>query len=359
MRKKVKLSSILIYLAAFVVLISVVSFGYQAPQGRATADTASSSDLSQYIVKPTPDNIVAANVAADVAQVANLSVVGEVKQNADSVNILGNLASNTTTDTTQPPILALSDVSREVTYYTTVNGDTIDSVAAKFHITTDTLRWANNYTNSVNKLSAGKTLKILPRNGILYVVRNGDTLDSIASRYQANAQEIVTYNDLEISGVTAGLQIIVPNGNLPANERPGYIDYTLVGYVGFVSSNTWYIKTGTPGYAGNTYAYGNCTRYAYDRRIQLGLPVSAHWGNAATWASKAAADGLVVNNTPTVGAILQNGGGLGHVAIVEKINDDGSIEVSEMNASVSGGGFNVVSGRKIPADSVGRYAYIH
>ena len=60
-----------------------------------------------------------------------------------------------------------------------------------------------------------------------------------------------------------------------------------------------------------------------------------------------------------MGAIVQNGGGAGHVAIVESISDNGDVSVSEMNAYVSGGGFNVVSGRKISAALAGQYLYIH
>jgi surface antigen len=71
---------------------------------------------------------------------------------------------------------------------------------------------------------------------------------------------------------------------------------------------------------------------------------------------------MTVNSTPGVGAIMQNGGGwggFGHVAIVEKVLPNGDIEVSEMNASVAGGGWNVVSGRTIPASNTKFYAYIH
>jgi surface antigen len=112
-------------------------------------------------------------------------------------------------------------------------------------------------------------------------------------------------------------------------------------------------------YAGNTYARGYCTAYAYDRRVELGLPIGARWGNAASWARAAQAAGYRVDRTPAVGAIIQNGGGLGHVAIVERIRDNGDLELSEMNAAVSGGGWNVVSGRVVSAAYVGQYLYIH
>ncbi len=42
----------------------------------------------------------------------------------------------------------------------------------------------------------------------------------------------------------------------------------------------------------------NCTWYVYERRLQLGRPISSFWGNANTWATSARAAGFVVNNTP-------------------------------------------------------------
>jgi surface antigen len=61
---------------------------------------------------------------------------------------------------------------------------------------------------------------------------------------------------------------------------------------------------------------------------------------------------------PEVGAIFQNGGGYGHVGIVEAINSDGSLVVSEMN-NYAGGGYNWINNRIIPANQVGSFNYIH
>jgi len=93
--------------------------------------------------------------------------------------------------------------------------------------------------------------------------------------------------------------------------------------------------------------------------MELGLPVGSHWGNASSWDDYARQDGLVVNRTPSVGAIIQNDGYLGHVAIVESILANGDLSISEMNAYVSGGGYNIVSGRTVIAGNVGQYTYIH
>ena len=80
------------------------------------------------------------------------------------------------------------------------------------------------------------------------------------------------------------------------------------------------------------YTAGQCTWYVFDRRAQAGSPISTYWSDAKYWAGNAANDGYQVNNTPSVGSIMQSTPGpYGHVAYVERVNGDGSILISEMN----------------------------
>ena len=94
------------------------------------------------------------------------------------------------------------------------------------------------------------------------------------------------------------------------------------------------------GNVGNAYPARQCTWWAYIRRQQLGLPVGSYLGNGAQWASKARALGYLVNNTPHVGEAMVFAPGqrvtkwyanaaYGHVAIVERVNSDGSVLISE------------------------------
>jgi surface antigen len=53
---------------------------------------------------------------------------------------------------------------------------------------------------------------------------------------------------------------------------------------------------------------------------------------------------------------MQNGGGAGHVAIVESVNADGSITISEMNYA---GNFNRVTSRTVSAGSAAGFNFIH
>ena len=91
------------------------------------------------------------------------------------------------------------------------------------------------------------------------------------------------------------------------------------------------------GDTGNAYAYGQCTWWAYVRRTQLGLPVGSHLGDGGMWADSAKALGYWVDDTPRQGDVIvfspaQVNNAWGHVAIVEKVNGDGSIEISANRA---------------------------
>lgn len=57
-------------------------------------------------------------------------------------------------------------------------GDTIASIAKLFEVTPNTILWANDLPKST-KLKVGQRLTILPVTGVKYVVKKGDTLDSI------------------------------------------------------------------------------------------------------------------------------------------------------------------------------------
>jgi surface antigen len=112
----------------------------------------------------------------------------------------------------------------------------------------------------------------------------------------------------------------------------------------------------------NFYPGGECTWYAFERRAELGKAVSGSWGNASSWAGQASAQGLTVNNSPSVGAIIQspaysNGAyGMGHVGVVESVNGDGSITISEMNWS---GGLGGKTFRTLSAGQAANHNFIH
>ena len=93
------------------------------------------------------------------------------------------------------------------------------------------------------------------------------------------------------------------------------------------------------GYGGNYfnwsnggYAFRNCTDYVAWR---TGAPGGL--GNAKTWDDRAPAYNLTVSSTPRVGAAaVSNSGYYGHVMLVEAVNGDGSIIISDYNRAGPG-----------------------
>ncbi|GHO42149.1 hypothetical protein KSX_03120 [Ktedonospora formicarum] len=105
----------------------------------------------------------------------------------------------------------------------------------------------------------------------------------------------------------------------------------------------------TLGGSGNHFFQGQCTYWAAYRFHQL-TGVWIPWtGDAWQWSGQAAAYNWHVSSSPTVGAIIvlqpgiQGAGGYGHVAIVEKINSDGTVYTSDYNWYAGGGGFGILS----------------
>lgn len=91
--------------------------------------------------------------------------------------------------------------------------------------------------------------------------------------------------------------------------------------------------------ANHRFPYGYCTYYVAEHRF---VPWS---GNAISWLWGARSFGFATGSTPRANAIMvtTEGGRTGHVALVNSVNDDGTITVTEMNYS----GWGVVSSRTI------------
>lgn len=116
-----------------------------------------------------------------------------------------------------------SKVRDSIIDYTVQPGDTVSSIAQKFGISTDTIRWQNNLTGDVIKV--GDKIQILPVTGVAHVVAKGDTVYSVAKQYDAEAQAIVdfpfnTFANDETFELAIGQTLIVPDGVKPTSAGP-------------------------------------------------------------------------------------------------------------------------------------------
>ena len=105
--------------------------------------------------------------------------------------------------------------------YTVERGDTLSTIAEKFGISTDTIRWANDLTD--DNITVGDTLKILPVTGIEYKVAKGDSVYTIAKKLNTDAQKIVDFpfNDFanpETFSLVTGQMLIIPGGIKPSEQ---------------------------------------------------------------------------------------------------------------------------------------------
>lgn len=101
----------------------------------------------------------------------------------------------------------------EISVYVVREGDTLSSVAKLFDVSTNTIKWANDLKS--NTLKVGSRLTILPVSGITHTVQKGDTISSIAKKYKGDSDEIIQFNGLEEKTLSLGAKVVIPNGELP------------------------------------------------------------------------------------------------------------------------------------------------
>jgi surface antigen len=351
--KKLSIAFVASHLTVAAVILGIVIIGYRSPV-EATNTPANRSVIETPV--PTVDQIAAAEVASSVAQMADVPVAANVANLSISLNAKTESAQTDAAFLSKPQIVGQNTGKKGIGKYVAKAGDTVQSVAVASGVSEDTIRWANKLTSDA--ITPGSELLIPGTTGVIYTVKNGDDPQGLAERYHADKDRIVAFNDAELVGLRSGQQIVIPDGVLPTAERPGYRVPQTLASPNSTSSNIAVTGNRIALSPGNGYAYGYCTYYAYNRRAEIGKPIGGNWGDAVAWVTYARAAGFDADHTPSTGAVIQNGGGwggFGHVGIVEKINDDGSLLVSDMNYA----GWNIVSTRTVPASSVSSYNYIH
>jgi murein DD-endopeptidase MepM/ murein hydrolase activator NlpD len=105
----------------------------------------------------------------------------------------------------------------EIIEYEVQDGDTLSTIAQKFGITQDTIKWANDM-ESKDSIKPGQKLKILPVSGVAYTVKSGDTLESVAKKFDTGSQGILDFpfNDVpDDQKLAVGQLLIVPDGVPP------------------------------------------------------------------------------------------------------------------------------------------------
>lgn len=105
-------------------------------------------------------------------------------------------------------------------YYTVKSGDSLWSISRKFGITVDELKSANNLSS--NLLNVGQNL-IIPgkeaqATGDEYVVKKGDTLYSIARKYNTSVDNLKSINNITTDSLAIGQIIKLPSTSSTASD---------------------------------------------------------------------------------------------------------------------------------------------
>ena len=139
------------------------------------------------------------NVSGDtlyaIARKYNLTV--------DELKKLNNLTSNLLTIGQR---LKVKQEETSQNYYTVQSGDSLYSIARKYNTTVDELKRLNNLTS--NLLTIGQRL-IIPSSQIYYTVKQGDTLYSIARNYNITVDKLKELNNLSTNTLSIGQKLIV------------------------------------------------------------------------------------------------------------------------------------------------------
>lgn len=104
--------------------------------------------------------------------------------------------------------------SGRISTYTVREGDSLSEISDMFNVSMNTILWANNLSGKAS-VHPGMSLIILPVSGIRHTVASGDTLATLARKYDSDAAEIASYNGLSsVDELVKGATVIIPGGEM-------------------------------------------------------------------------------------------------------------------------------------------------
>lgn len=140
-------------------------------------------------------------------------IANKYNTTVEKLKSANNLKTNTLS-VGQKLVIPSISVSPEVSdTYIVQKGDSLWSIANKFNMTVSELKNLNNLTN--NLLSIGQVLKIKDssNNGkTTYTVQKGDSLWVIANKYGITTEELKSYNNLKSNLLSIGQVLKIPQG---------------------------------------------------------------------------------------------------------------------------------------------------
>lgn len=164
----------------------------------------------------------------------------------------------------------------KVITYTVVEGDTVEAIANKYGLKTETVLWSNDMSEW-DILQIGQELKIPAVDGVVHTVAEGDTLWDISAEYGVEFSTILEANpEINPEALAVDTVLLIPGGE-PVVSRSrgelaargsarsaGFVRWPVYGDI-----TDWYGWRWHPVYGGNHFHDG------IDIGVYSGTPVSA------------------------------------------------------------------------------------
>jgi murein DD-endopeptidase MepM/ murein hydrolase activator NlpD len=242
-----------------VVVVAIVALGLSRLEwpARAAADAA----LPVFSVS-------AGEGALGAVAVADTALVSEESEVALAGNGLGSDVA--VVRLPQPHTIIPIRPREGIITYTVQAGDTVQAIAAAFRLEPTTLMWANpEVEDAPDLLKIGQQIIVLPVDGVYHKVVEGETMRSIAGKYNVRPEAITRseYNSLEPPDyrIAPGVFLVVPGGVKP------YIPKVVTAYDGPVpegAQGSGQFQWPVLGYISQGYWYGH-------RAIDIGAPTGS------------------------------------------------------------------------------------
>ncbi len=140
---------------------------------------SSSVPLSRNFSKSTRRSIIASALQAPMNSNLHTPIdTSEVAVDNGEALVNDRRPSFDTSDT------GIDSGSDQISIYVVRDGDTLSSIAKMFGVSENTIRWSNDLTPK-STLKKDMQLVILPISGVKYVVKKGDTVKSIAASFNS------------------------------------------------------------------------------------------------------------------------------------------------------------------------------
>ncbi len=156
----------------------------------------------------------------------------------------------------------------KVSYYKVKKGDTLWSIAARFDLEIDTIIGCNSFKNP-NYIKPGTKIRIPNQDGIFYKVRKKDTLSKIAKKYKVPVEAIISANSLSSRTLRVGQEIFIP-GAKPVVKYSSHSYSTYSARSGFM----WPVR----GRITSRFGWRRDPFRRYRRRFHSGIDIRARVG---------------------------------------------------------------------------------